>query len=98
MFDSLRALIEPRVRDVVAVHLAVDHRVLADAISMRDELAADSLDLLELALLLEHEFGITLSDHAVDGMRSYGDIVDGIARLVGTRAAASNVAPAAVGC
>ena len=88
--DSMRALVEPRVRAVVAAHLAVDHGLLADAISMRDDLAADSLDLLELTLLLEQEFGIALSDRAVDGMRSYGDVVDGIARLVGTGCAAGS--------
>jgi acyl carrier protein len=85
----MRSVIEPRVRHVVAEHLAVDRGALRDAVSIRDDLAADSLDLVELALLLEHEFGMTLSDRVVAGMRSYGDIVDGIVHLIAARAAAS---------
>lgn len=85
----MRGLIEPRVRHVVAEHLAVDRGILRDAVSIRDDLAADSLDLVELALLLEHEFGMALSDRVVAGMRSYGDIVDGIVHLVAARAPTS---------
>lgn len=83
---SVRDLIEPRVRYVVAEHLAVDSRVLADGVSIRDDLAADSLDLVELSLILEREFGMELTDRVVDGMRSYGDLVDGLVRLIVLRA------------
>lgn len=73
---NVRALVEPRVRRVVADHLAVDRRALRDSVSIRDDLAADSLDLLELALILEDEFAVALPDRFVDAMRSYGDLVE----------------------
>jgi len=82
---GMRELVEPRVRHLVADHLAVDGRALGESVSIRDDLAADSLDLLELALLLEREFGVVISDRVVDAMRSYGDVVDGIVRLVVAR-------------
>jgi acyl carrier protein len=78
----VRALIEPRVRRVVADQLAVDSGALRDSISIRHDLAADSLDLLELALVLEGEFAVALPDSAIDGMRSYGDVVEVIVARV----------------
>ena len=82
---ELRDLLEPRVRHVVAEQLAVDERALGDSISIRDDLAADSLDLLELTLLPEGEFGVPIPDGAVETMRSYRDVVDMIVRLVAVR-------------
>jgi acyl carrier protein len=84
---EMRARVEPHVRRVVADHLAVDHHTLGDSVSIRDDLAADSLDLVELALLLEGEFGVSVPDRLVAAMRSYGDVVDGVLRLVVARAA-----------
>jgi acyl carrier protein len=85
----MRERVEPRVRNLVADHLAVDRHALADSVSIRDDLAADSLDMVELALLLEGEFGVMVPDRVVAAMRSYGDVVDGILRLILARAAGS---------
>jgi len=83
---EMRERVEPRVRHLVADHLAVDRHTLGNRVSMRDDLAADSLDMVELALLLEGEFGVLVSDRAVGAMRSYGDVVDGVLRLIAARA------------
>lgn len=82
---SLRSIVEPHVRALVADHLAVDVSALADAVSIRNDLAADSLDLIELSSLLELRFGVVLSDRMVDGIRSYGDLVDVLVRLIAAR-------------
>jgi acyl carrier protein len=66
---------EPRVRALVAEHLGVDFDDLATDVSLTDNLAADSLDLLELAIALEDEFGIRLPEAIVDELRTYGDLV-----------------------
>ena len=89
---EMRARLEPRVRHLVADHLAVDRHTLGNAVSIRDDLAADSLDMMELALLLESEFGVSLPDRIVARMHSYGDVVDGILRLVTARTAATGAA------
>ena len=49
---------ELRVRRVVADALGVGLGELVREVSLRDDLAADSLDLVELALALEAKFGI----------------------------------------
>ncbi|HTD26473.1 MAG TPA: phosphopantetheine-binding protein, partial [Candidatus Elarobacter sp.] len=43
-------------------------------VSLTDDLAADSLDLLELTLALEAEFGIVVSESALERVRTYGDL------------------------
>src|SRR6266436_6684251 len=70
MFD----FVEPRVRRVVAEQLGVNVEELTPDVSLTDDLAADSLDLLELTLALEAEFGIVVSESALERVRTYGDL------------------------
>ena len=80
MFD----FVEPRVRRLVADHLGVGTEELTRDVSLADELAVDSLDLVELALALETEFGISMSEATLDQVRTYGELADavcGLARL-----------------
>jgi acyl carrier protein len=74
--------VEPRVRRLVAERLAVDGDEIGREVSLTDDLAADSLDLVELAIDLEAELGITLPEPAIDELRTYGQLVD----VVETRA------------
>lgn len=68
--------LEPRVRRVVADQLGVDPEELAPGVSLTDDLAADSLDLVDLTIGLEEDLGITLPESAVDEIRTYGELVD----------------------
>jgi acyl carrier protein len=72
--------VEPRVRYLVAQYLGVGDEQLARQVSLTDDLAADSLDLLELTLALEAEFGVALPDQAVESVRTFGDLVDVVRR------------------
>src|SRR6185369_12336717 len=49
---------------------------LTPDVSLVEDLAVDSLDLVELALALETEFAIALGEPDVEGVRSYRDLVD----------------------
>jgi acyl carrier protein len=77
--------IEQRVRALVAEHLGVDREVLARNVSLTDDLAADSLDLLELGLVLEASFGIVIPLRAIDRVRTYGDLMDVVTELLDHR-------------
>jgi acyl carrier protein len=76
---------EPRVRTLVAEQLGVDFDELSMDVSLPDNLAADSLDLLELAIVLEDEFGIELSESTIDSVRTYGDLVAAVRTQVRQR-------------
>ena len=79
------AAVEPRVRTVVADRLGVEPGDLAPAVSLVEDLAADSLDLVEVALALETELGVELPDRVVSDIRTYGDLVAACAERVAAR-------------
>jgi len=74
--------IEPRVRRLVAERLGVTAEELIPEASLADELAVDSLDLLEIAMAIEAELGITVSERRLETVRSFGDLVALVASLV----------------
>jgi len=84
---GLHEFVEPRLRGLVAKHLGVGLEQLRPGVSLRQDLAADSLDLVELALLVEQQFGVSLSDQLLDDVESYGELVDGTVALLMGRAA-----------
>lgn len=77
--------VEPRIRRVVADHLGVGLEELAPEVSLTDDLAADSLDLVELALALESDFAIEIPERTLDTVRTYGDLVDATLALARSR-------------
>jgi acyl carrier protein len=82
--------VEPHVRRLVAEHLAVGVEDLLSHVSLRDDLAADSLDLVELALALEGEFAIVVPERILDEVRTFGELV----RAIGLRICARRDAEA----
>jgi acyl carrier protein len=94
-------LVEPRVRGLVAEYLGVGLEELEPNVSLVDDLAADSLDLVEIALELESDFGIVVSEPAIERVRTYGDLVETVRALTRERLeadarAAAGTAPALV--
>jgi acyl carrier protein len=77
--------VEPHVRHLVAERLGVGTEVLVSGVSLRHDLAADSLDLVELALALEGEFAIVVPEHVLDDVHTYGDLVHATGLLIRAR-------------
>jgi acyl carrier protein len=72
-----------RVIEVIANHLLVEKDLLEadpDA-DLKAKFDMDSLDLVELVLEIEEEFGVHISDGDVDGLKTVNDFV----RHVGER-------------
>jgi acyl carrier protein len=76
---------EPRVRRLVAEQLGVGLDALANDLSLRDDLAVDSLDLAVLSTALEAEFAISVPLPVFERIRTYRDLVETIGLLVRTR-------------
>ena len=48
--------------------------VVTESLSLKDDLDADSVDLMEFILTLEDEFNIEISDEEIDQLQSVGDV------------------------
>jgi len=77
--------VESSIRDLVADHLGVGAADLPRSASLTDDLAADSLDLVEIALAIETNLGVVLPRHFLDEVRTCGELIDATVALVRRR-------------
>ncbi|MDQ2826056.1 MAG: acyl carrier protein [Actinomycetota bacterium] len=82
--------LEPRVRAVVAAHLDIEPGRLLPTARLGEDLCIDSLDAVDLTMVLEDEFDIALPDEIVEKVRTYGDVVDLVRERVDARAKAGS--------
>ena len=68
-----------KMKDIVVELLEVEPDEVTRDASFRDTLEADSLDLVELLMAFEDEFGATIPDEDVKKIITVGDAVDYIA-------------------
>ena len=67
---------EEKVIEIVSEQLGVPKEEISRESSFVDDLKADSLDVVELVMEFEDEFGITIPDDDYEKMRTVGDAVD----------------------
>ena len=64
-----------RVKKIVVERLDVDAEKVNEKASFIDDLGADSLDLVELVMAFEEEFGIEIPDDVQEQIGTVGDAV-----------------------
>ena len=65
-----------RVKSVLGEQLGVDESEISDDASFQDDLDADSLDLVELIMELEDQFGVKIPDEDAQKLTTVGQAVD----------------------
>ncbi|EOT38955.1 MULTISPECIES: acyl carrier protein [Enterococcus] len=68
-----------KVAAVIANHFNVDADQVTDTMSIKDDLNADSISVMEFVLELEDEFGTEISDEDAEQIETVGTAVDYIA-------------------
>lgn len=64
-----------KVRDIVVDQLGVEADDVAMESTFIDDLGADSLDIVELIMAFEEEFGIEIPDDAAEKIKTVQDVV-----------------------
>jgi acyl carrier protein len=65
-----------RVKSVLSEQLGVDESEITEEASFQDDLDADSLDLVELIMELEDNFGMKIPDEDAQKITTVGQAVD----------------------
>lgn len=74
--------IEQKVKSAVAEQLGIDVESISNEASFMDDLGADSLDLVELVMSFENEFGLTIPDEDSATLTTVQKAVDYIASKI----------------
>jgi acyl carrier protein len=68
--------IEQRVKEIIADQLGVEIEKITPEAKFVDDLGADSLDVVELIMAFEEEFGIEIPDEDAEKIASVGDVLN----------------------
>jgi acyl carrier protein len=64
-----------KVKAVIVEQLNVEEGDVVEDAAFVDDLGADSLDIVELVMALEEEFGISIPDEDAESIKTVGDAV-----------------------
>ena len=78
------ASVEEKVRHIIVEQLGVDEDEVKAEASFVDDLGADSLDVVELVMALEEEFGLEIGDEDAEKLTTVKKVVDYIESHVKT--------------
>ena len=82
---GLVAHVAPTVYAVLDERLGIGPELLGPHVALGDDLAVDSLDLLEVVIDLESAFAICVPEREVDRLRTVADLVHVVARYLWER-------------
>ena len=68
--------VDKRVKEIVAEQLGKDVNEVTIEASFIDDLGADSLDIVELVMAMEDEFGIEIPDEEAEKIKTVKDVIE----------------------
>ena len=74
-----------KVKSIIVEQLGVEADEVTPTASFTDDLGADSLDIVELVMAFEEEFGIEIPDEAAEKISKVQEAVDYIEKHAGTK-------------
>ena len=71
-----------KITQIIVGQLSVDQEKVKPEASFTEDLGADSLDVVELVMAFEQEFGIEISDDNAGKIKTVKDVIDHIEELI----------------
>lgn len=65
-----------KMKEMIGDQLNVDVEQVTEATSFKDDLGADSLDLFELVMAMEEEFGVEIPSEELETMTTVGAVMN----------------------
>jgi acyl carrier protein len=78
--------IEEKTCKILAENLSVPEDQVTPASRFQEDLDADSLDLVEAVLALEEEFGVSIPEEEMEGVKTVGQAIQLVASKLGVSA------------
>jgi len=67
--------LEQRISEIIVEQLGVSRDDIESESSFTDDLGADSLDLVEMVMAMEEEFGVEIPEEDSEKLQTFGDAV-----------------------
>ena len=65
-----------KIRSILAEQLSLNPDEVTEESNFREDLGVDSLDLFELLMSLEEEYGFEIPAEDLEGLQTVGDLID----------------------
>jgi acyl carrier protein len=86
MTDTLTDTEMTRVQDILMQQLQVNRDQIKPEARIMEDLGADSLDMVEIAMKAEEEFNFTLPDDEAEKIVTVDDLCEAVGKLLGRAA------------
>ncbi len=70
-----------KIKQIISEQFSISEDLISENTVLLEDLDADSLDLIDLAMSLEDEFGAEVPDEELENFKTVGDIVKYIEEL-----------------
>lgn len=68
--------VEERVKKILAEQLSIKMEDITNDASLTEDLGADSLDIIEMMMGLENEFGLDISDEDAEKAKTVKEVIE----------------------
>ena len=66
--------ISEKLKQIVAAQLKIEADSIEDGTDIVDDLGADSLDIVEILMVIEEQFGVAIPDEDITSLRNLADM------------------------
>lgn len=71
-----------KLKEIIANQFGIDTDVISEETDIVADLGADSLDVVEMMMALEEEFGVTIEDEKIAELKTVGDVVECVENMI----------------